>query len=367
MQIAVFSAKAHDRRFLDAANARAGHGLLYLDARLDRHTATLAEGRPAASIFVNDSADAAVLSALDRHGVRLLALRSAGYNHVDLEAARALGITVTHVPGYSPHAVAEHTIALLLSLVRHIPQAYSRVREGNFSIEGLMGFDLHGKTAAIVGTGRIGSAVGRILQGMGMRVLAYDPRPSAEAVGHGFQFGALEKVLGEADVVSLHCPLLPNSRHLISHTTLGWMKRGAVLINTSRGGLLEPRSVLDALETGRLGALALDVYEDETALFYEDLSDQGMRDETLARLITLPNVLVTGHQGFFTREALQTIAIDTIAALNAFAAGRPCPHTLTAPPAVASSARKPAASPPFDEDSRFPENHEREPEFSRPA
>ena len=279
--------------------------------------------------------------------MKLVALRSAGYNHVDLEAARSLGLTVTHVPDYSPHAVAEHTVALLLSLVRRIPHAYSRVREGNFSIEGLMGFDLHGKTAAIVGR-----SVGRIFQGFGMRVLAYDPQPSPEAMRGGFEFGALKDVLGEADIVSLHCPLMPNTRHLISHATLGWMKRGAVLLNTSRGGLLETRAVLEALETGRLGALALDVYEDEAALFYEDHSEQGLRDETLARLVALPNVLITGHQGFFTREALGAIAAGTVAAFDAFAAGRPCPHTLTTPATAGrrTSGARHASIPEFPED-----------------
>ncbi len=343
MQIAVFSAKPHDRRFLDSANARARHTLRYLEARLDRHTAALAEGASAVSLFVNDRADAPALEALARRGVRLVTLRSAGYNHVDLEAARALGLAVTHVPDYSQHAVAEHTVALLLALVRRIPQAYSRVREGNFSIDGLLGFDLHGKTAAIVGAGRIGRAVGQILQGFGIRVRAYDPRPAPESLNCGFEFGALEDVLGAADIVSLHCPLSPNTRHLISHATLRWIKRGAVLINTSRGGLLDTASVLEALETGRLSALALDVYEDEAALLYEDHSEQGVRDEVLARLLALPNVLVTGHQGFFTREALASIAAGTIAALDAFAAGRPFPHTLTAP--SATSARTPPAVP----------------------
>ena len=343
MQIAVFSAKAHDRHFLDAANTRSGHVLHYLEARLDRHTAALAAGREAVSIFVNDRADASALAALADGGVRLVTLRSAGYNHVDLATARALGLTVTHVPNYSPHAVAEHTIALLLALVRRIPHAYSRVREGNFAIDGLMGFDLHGKTVALIGMGKIGVIVGRILLGFGMRVLAYDPRPSPEALAGGVEFGRLESVLGEADVVSLHCPLLPNTRHLINRTTLGWMKRGAVLINTSRGGLIDARAIADALETGRLGALGLDVYEDEAPLLYDDQSGRGLRDESLARLITFPNVLVTGHQGFFTQEALNAIAAGTIAALDAFGTDRPYPHTLTAP--GASSGRVPPPAP----------------------
>ncbi len=333
MHLAVFSAKPHDHRFFDAANARGSYSVHYFEARLDRHTAALAQGRAAVSLFVNDRADASALAVLAEGGTRLVTLRSGGYNHVDLDAARRLGLTVTHVPDYSPHAVAEHTIALLLALVRRIPHAYSRVREGNFSVEGLLGFDLHGKTAAVIGTGKIGVITGRILRGFGCRVLAYDPKPGPDALAAGFTFGPLEDVLGEADIVSLHCPLLPATRHLINRSTLSWLKRGAVLINTSRGGLLDTHAVIDALGTGRLSALGIDVYEDEASLHYEDHSGQGVHDEVLARLIALPNVLVTGHQGFFTREALQAIAASTFAALDAFAAGRPCAHTLTAPSA----------------------------------
>ncbi|TAG33412.1 MAG: 2-hydroxyacid dehydrogenase [Verrucomicrobia bacterium] len=342
MRHAVFSAKPHDRRFLDAANAHGKHALRYLEARLDRHTAMLANGCEVANLFISDHADAAALKALATCGVKLITLRSAGYNHINLAVARALGITVTHVPDYSPHAVAEHTIALLLSLVRHTPQAYSRVREGNFAIDGLIGFDLHGKTAVIIGTGKIGVITGRILQGFGCRVLAYDPLPSSAAREAGFTFGSLEEVLGEADIVSLHCPLLPATRHLLNRATLGWVKRGAVLINTSRGALIESRALLEAMEMGRLSALGIDVYEDEAPLFYEEHSGQGVYDETLARLITLPNVLVTGHQGFFTREALATIASSCLSSAVAFAEGRTLPHTLTAP-ATASGHYPPPA------------------------
>jgi D-lactate dehydrogenase len=330
MQLAVFSAKPYDRRFLDAANARGAHSLRYLEARLDHDSAELARGHPAVSLFVNDRADAEALRILAEGGVRLVTLRSAGYNHVDLEAARALGLTVTHVPDYSPHAVAEHTVALLLAVVRRIPQAWSRVREGNFAIEGLLGFDLHGKTAALIGTGKIGLLVGRILRGFGMRVLAHDPRPAPEAQEAGFEFVPLERALAEADVVSLHCPLLPATRHIIGRENFARMKRGAVLLNTSRGGLVDTRAAIEALESGRLGALAIDVYEDEAPIFYEDHSDRGLRDDVFLRLVAHPRVLVTGHQGFFTEEALRAIAAGTFAALDAFAAGRTCPNALVA-------------------------------------
>jgi D-lactate dehydrogenase len=335
MHLAVFSAKSYDRRFLDAANARAGHALHYLDTHLDRHTATLASGHVAVSLFVNDRADHAALEKLASGGTRLVVLRSASCHHLDVDAAHRLGLTVTHTPDFSPHAVAEHTIALLLALVRHIPQACCRVREGNFCIEGLLGFDLHGKTAALVGAGRIGLVTGRILQGFGVRVLAHDPQPSTEALAAGFAFGPLEEILGAADIVSLHCPLVPATRHLLNRATFSWMKRGAVLLNTSRGGLLDTEAALEALETGRLSALGIDVYEDEAPLFYEDQSGRGGNDEVLARLIASSRVIVTGHQGFFTAEALTEIARDTLAALDAFAAGLPCPHTLTAPPPLA--------------------------------
>ncbi len=366
MHLAVYSAKAYDRRFLDAANARATqpHRITYFETRLDRHTAALAQGSTAVSLFVNDRADAEALAALARLGVKLITLRSGGYNHVDLAAARKLGLTVTHVPDYSPHAVAEHTIALLLSLVRHIPQAYCRVREGNFSIDGLLGFDLHAKTVAIVGTGKIGLITGRILQGFGCRVLAYDPKPTAEALAAGFEFGSLETIFGLADIVSLHCPLLPATRHLINHSTLDWVKRGAVLLNTSRGGLIDTRAVIEALGTGRLGALGIDVYEDEAPLFYEDHSGQGFHDEVLSRLISLPNVLITGHQGFFTREALSAIAATTFAALDAHTTGRPCNHVLTTP--AGAPARVPPAAP-HGSASGFPVDVDPAPSHATPA
>jgi D-lactate dehydrogenase len=331
MRLAVFSAKAHDRRFFDAANNRAGHRLLYLESRLDRHTVSLAREHAAVSLFVTDHADAPVLAMLAEGGTRLVTLRSAGYNHVDLDAARRLGLTVTHVPDYSPHAVAEHTIALLLSVVRRIPHAYTRVREGNFCIEGLLGFDLHGKTVGLIGAGKIGLATGRILKGFGCRVLAYDPRPSPAARDSGIIFDTFNNVVEAADIISLHCPLVATTRHLFNRATLGWLKRGAVLINTSRGGLIDPDALIEALESGRLSALGMDVYEDELMVTQNEHAGPGRRDDPISRLIALPNVLVTGHQAFFTSEALTGIATSTFEAMAAFAAGGSCPHVLTAP------------------------------------
>lgn len=344
MRLAVFSAKAHDRRFFDAANSRSGHRMLYLESRLDRQTAHLARGHAAVSLFVGDRADASILSILAEGGTRLIALRSAGYNHVNLDAARHLGLTVTHVPDYSPHAVAEHAVALLLSVVRRIPNAHARVREGNFCIEGLLGFDLHGKTVGLIGAGKIGTTTGRILQGFGCRVLACDPRPSPAARAAGFVFESFGNVIESSDILSLHCPLLPSTRHLFNRSTLGLLKRGAVLINTSRGGLLDPEAIIEALDTGRLGALGMDVYEDETPTTQDDHAGPRLRDDPFTRLITLPNVLVTGHQGFFTAEALSGIAASTCAALTDFAAGRPCAHVLAAPETASVRPTQPATS-----------------------
>jgi len=331
MRLAVFSAKAHDRRFLDAAISRAGHQLLYLESHLDRQTACLARGQAAVSLCVTDRADAAVLTLLAEGGTRLVTLRSAGYNHVDLAAARRLGLTVTHVPDYSPHAVAEHTIALLLAVVRRIPHAYTRVREGNYCVEGLLGFNLHGKTVGLIGAGKIGLITGRILRGFGCHVLAYDPHPTDAAREAGFEFAPFNQVLESADIISLHCPLVPTTHHLLNRTTLGWLKRGAVLINTSRGGLIDQNALVEALESGRLSALGMDVYEDEVMATQHDHAAHRHPDDPISRLIALPNVLVTGHQGFFTAEALADIAASTFTAMTDFGAGRACAHTLTSP------------------------------------
>jgi D-lactate dehydrogenase len=324
MNVAFFSTKPYDRRFFDVANVPHGHHLNYFEPRLTLATVPLARGSPAVCAFVNDQLDAEVLRALLAGGTRLIALRSAGYNHVDLEAARQLGLTVVHVPHYSPHAVAEHTVALMLALNRHIHRAHNRVREGNFSIDGLLGFDLHGRTAGIIGAGKIGMCVARILRGFGCRVLLSDPNPSAEARDAGFTICPLESLFADAGIVTLHCPLTPATRHVINAAAIARMKRGVMPINTSRGALVDTRAAIDGLLAGQIGYLGIDVYEDETDLFYEDRSNRLISDDVFSRLLTLPNVLVTGHQAFFTGEALTTIAETTLQAISDLAAERPC-------------------------------------------
>lgn len=318
MKVAVFSTKPYDRQFLDKANAAGRHQLNYLEARLTGATAALAQGAGAVCLFANDRADAAAVERLSAVGVRLIALRSAGFNNVDLQAAISSGIAVCRVPAYSPHAVAEHTFALILALVRKIHRAYNRVREGNFSLDGLLGFDLRGKTIGIVGVGNIGSVVARIARGFGCEVLGCDPYPRAECELDGVRYCTLGDLLERSDIVTLHCPLDAGSRHLIDAAALDRMKPGAILVNTSRGAVLDTRAVIAALKRRRLAGLAIDVYEEEDALFFEDRSDQTIVDDQFARLLTFPNVLITGHQGFFTIEALTNIADTTIANLDTF-------------------------------------------------
>lgn len=331
MNIAFFSTKPYDRRFFDAANLAPHHAITFLEPRLTVTTASLARDHAVVCAFVNDQLPAPVLELLAAGGTRLIALRSAGYNHIDLTAAQRLGLTVVHVPRYSPHAVAEHTLALILSLNRHIPRAYNRVREGNFSIDGLLGFDLYGKTVGLVGMGKIGHCVARIFAGFGCRVRSVDPVPlPADLVGVVTPV-SLDEMLGEADIISLHCPLTPATRHLINATTIARMKRGVMLINTSRGGLVDTSAVIAGLLAGHIGYLGLDVYEDEAELFYEDRSNRLIEDSVFSRLLTLPNVLITGHQAFFTAEALHTIASTTLQSVTDFAAGRPGECVLTAP------------------------------------
>lgn len=318
MQVAVFSTKPYDREFLSAANRDARHHLTFLETRLTLPTVAAADGAEAVCIFVNDDAGAPVLDALDRRGVRLVALRSAGFNHVDLAAARDKSIAVARVPEYSPHAVAEHTVALILSLNRKIHRAYARVREGNFSLDGLLGFDLNGRTVGVIGTGKIGLAVIRIMRGFGCAVIAHDPFPNPECESLGARYVPLTELLAVSDIVTLHCPLTPATRHLIDAKAITGMRKGAMLVNTSRGAVIDTRAVVRGLKTGQIGSLALDVYEEEGDLFFENLSNEVIKDDVFARLLTFPNVLITGHQAFFTADALAAIAETTIANITAF-------------------------------------------------
>ena len=324
MRIAVYSTRPYDRQSLDQANGPGRHALVFLQARLDAATASAAAGAEAVCAFVNDRLDGRTLGALHAVVVRLVLLRSAGFNHVDLAQAQRLGMAVGRVPAYSPHAVAEHTAALVLTLNRKIHRAHARVREGNFQLEGLLGFDLHGSTVGVVGTGRIGACFARIMRGFGCEVLACDPQPCTDLASRGVRYAGLPELLAASDILSLHCPLTPATRHLIDAAALARMKPGAMLVNTSRGAVVDTRAVIDALKRGQLGSLGLDVYEEEGDLFFRDLSDEVLQDDVFARLLTFPNVVVTGHQAFFTRQALAAIAETTLANADAFAAtGRP--------------------------------------------
>jgi D-lactate dehydrogenase len=322
MKTAVFSTKPHDREFLLKANADHDHDLVFFEARLKAATAPLAHDFPAVSIFVNDVVDREVLQILHQGGTRMLALRSAGFNHVDIPEATGLGMTVARVPAYSPHAVAEHTVGLILALNRRIHRAFNRVREGNFALDGLLGFDLHGKTAGVVGTGKIGALVARILAGFGCRLLVHDVRQNPACLALGAQYVELEELFSASDIVTLHCPLTPETHHMIDDGSLPRMKDGVMIINTSRGGLVDTHAVIQGLKSGKIGYLGLDVYEEETELFFEDLSHTVIQDDVFSRLLTFPNVLITGHQAFFTREAVENIAATTLANIAAYEAGK---------------------------------------------
>lgn len=327
MKVTVYSTHIYDRQALERASEAAGasgYRFNFLAAGLDASTVATAAGADAVCVFVNDQLDRTVLQALHGLGVRLVVLRCAGFNGVDLVAAQELGIAVGRVPEYSPHAVAEHTLALLLTLNRKIHRAYARVREGNFALEGLLGFDVHGRTVGVVGTGHIGETFCRLLTGFGCTLLAADPTPNPQCVAMGVHYVPLPELLARSDVVSLHCPLTPQTHHLIDAAALASMKRGAMLLNTSRGAVVDTQAAIDALKAGTLGSMGLDVYEEEDGLFFRDLSGVGIQDDVFARLLTFPNVVVTGHQAFFTEDALTAIASTTLANLDTFAAtGQP--------------------------------------------
>ncbi len=322
MKVAVFSTKPYDHRFLDAANVRTGYELVFLEVRLNERTASFAAGCAAVCAFVNDNVDAAALRALAALGIRVVALRCAGFNQVDVKAAEALGISIRRVPAYSPYAVAEFTIGLMLTLSRKYHRAFNRVREGNFGIDGLLGFDLHGRTVGVIGTGKIGLLTAKPLGAMGCVLLGFDPFQNPEFEKIGGRYVALETLLESSDIITLHCPLTPESYHLINPHTMAKMKPGVMIINTSRGALIDAVAMVEALKRGQVGFLGIDVYEQEADIFYEDLSGEILQDDVLQRLLTFPNVLVTSHQAYFTDTALQNIAETTIANLEDFQHGR---------------------------------------------
>lgn len=323
MRVVVFDAHRYDREMLGSVNRGFSHELVFLEPRLNRDTAALAKGFPAICGFVNDHIDVKVLSELAGGGTRLIALRCTGFNNVDLSAAEKLSIKVVRVPAYSPHAVAEHALALILSLNRKIHRAYQRVREGNFTQDGLIGFDLFGKTVGVLGTGKIGSVAARILLGLGCRVLAYDQNPDRELIQEkAVSYVDLERIFSSSDIVTLHLPLTPETHHLIDKNAIGQMKPGVMVINTSRGALIDSRALIQGLKSGKIGAAGLDVYEEEENIFFQDLSEKVLQDDVLARLLTFPNVLITAHQGYLTREALLRIARTTLENIQAFEEGK---------------------------------------------
>ncbi len=322
MNVAIFSAKKYDREFLSAANS-SRHELRFFEPHLNEETVGLTTGSQAVCVFVNDQVNAAVIERLHSLGVRLIALRCAGYNNVDLAAATKHGITVVRVPAYSPYAVAEHTIALMLALNRKLHRAYNRVREGNFALDGLLGFDMNGKTAGIIGTGKIGTVVAQILTGFGCPILAFDPFPNATCRSLSVRYVELNELFAQSDIITLHCPLTPENKYIISDAAIARMKKGVMLVNTSRGALLDTVAIIEGLKSGKIGYLGLDVYEEEEEIFFEDRSGLILSDDVFARLLTFPNVIITGHQAFFTREALLNIAGTTIDNITKFENNQP--------------------------------------------
>jgi D-lactate dehydrogenase len=330
VKLLLFDTHSYEKQAFETANASFDHALTFLEPRLTQQTAMLAEGTEAICAFVNDHLDAPTLRILHQGGTRLIALRSAGFNHVDLAVAASLEMTVVRVPEYSPYAVAEHAVALTLALNRKLHRASQRVRDWNFSLEGLVGFDLHGKTVGVIGTGRIGQVAARIFQGFGCRVLAYDQTPDPTfAAQLAVEYVPLGQLYRESHVVTLHVPLTPGTRHMVDAEALSAMRPGGVLINTGRGALIDSRALIDSLKSGQLGAAGLDVYEEEEGVFFRDLSDQVLQDDVLARLLTFPNVLITSHQGFLTREALTNIARTTLANVRAYERKGPLENEVT--------------------------------------
>lgn len=325
MKVAVFGLKPDLCCLLLAASEETEHELKVYEPRLTPATSYLAQGFEAVCVFVNDQVNRETLSSLASAGIRLVALCCAGFNQVDIKAASEFGITVMRVPAYSPYAVAEHAITLILALNRKVYKAYNRVREGNFELGGLLGFDLYGTTVGIIGTGKIGAITAKILQGFGCHILAYDVYKNSECEGMGVKYVALSDLLAQSEIISLHCPLTPETHHLINAAAIEKMKAGVMLINTSRGSLIDTKAVIAGLKSRKIGYLGLDVYEEESDLFFQDLSDEIIQDDVFERLLTFPNVLITAHQAFFTRNALKNIVDTTLENIESFAQGYPIP------------------------------------------
>jgi len=323
MNLAFFSTQVYDKTFFEKHNKNFGFTIDFHEVSLNETTVELVQRADAICVFVNDKVTRNVIVKLAEKGVKVIALRCAGFNNVDIQAAAAHGLVVVRVPAYSPHAVAEHAVAMIMTLNRKTHKAYNRIREQNFSLNGLMGFDLYGKTIGVIGTGNIGMVFCKIMLGFGCRVLAYDVKQQESMVEAGVIYVGLESLLADSDIISLHCPLNEKTHYLIGKETIRMIKRGAMLINTSRGGLIDSKKVIKALKTGQLGALGIDVYEQEETLFFQNLTDHIITDDIIARLISFPNVLITAHQGFFTQEAMDQIAETTLTNLKDYQSGKP--------------------------------------------
>ncbi|WP_237228182.1 2-hydroxyacid dehydrogenase [Rubinisphaera sp. JC750] len=329
MRVAFFSTKPYDRRFFTAANEQHGFELKFFEPRLTPETMALAQGFDAVCVFVNDQLDADILEQLKEAGIKTIALRCAGFNNVDLKAAEDASLQVVRVPAYSPYAVAEHTVGLMLTLNRRIHRAYNRVREANFALDGLLGFDFHGKTVGVIGTGRTGALTAKIMHGFGCDLLGSDMHENPDCLELGMKYMAVDDLLAQADIVTLHCPLTPETEHLINEERVQKMKPGVMLINTSRGRVVDTKAVIEGLKSGQIGSVGMDVYEEEADYFFEDLSNNVIADDVLARLLTFPNVLVTGHQAFFTQEAMQAIADTTLNNLQEIEATGKCDNAVS--------------------------------------
>ncbi len=329
MKVAVFSTKPYDRRFLEAANQDKTHQLHFFEVQMNEDTAILASDYPAICVFVNDNLDRPTIAKLAAGGTKLIALRCAGFNNVDLKAAKELGLTVVRVPAYSPYAVTEYTIALILTLNRKIHRAYNRVREGNFAIDGLVGFDLNCKTVGIIGTGKIGFLVAEaLMKGFGCKILAYDPYPNPDLAAMGAKYVDLDELARRSEIITLHCPLTPETHYIINSSLIDRMKTGVMLVNTGRGKLIDTKAVIEGLKSKKIGYIALDVYEQEANFFFEDFSNEIIADDVLQRLVTFPNAIVTSHQAFFTETALNNISETTLGNITDFETGKDCPNQI---------------------------------------